>query len=583
LSDGKAPPRPPPKTRIGLTDVERAISVLDGRHPDHEKVARQTREAAERRRGEIAVELARNARRRWLRRIFLGVATLGAAAAAVVGWRLAQGARALRATLAEAEAPWLARGFAVVTSNVLTARRTLDADLPGSTCFVGLATSGGNLKATIDGRNVVGPRSVAWCTCRPGHVTLEAPPGVGNQPAGLAIVGLPGAMLGGPLARSWIDFTPGAWGDGGQECADLTLDAWIDARGGPAAPLEAPWLDAAPARRALAAAGLRIVATLDPAHPFGIVESGAGACAMAVAASDTELSLRGPGGGRLVKHARGVLAWCGARAATLSVWREGATPVAVLSVPAARIGGILGMRESAEAAGLTLPPEATWLRGEDLAWDAGSLLRASGGTDVTAGPLAGEPGPPDARVIALSLAISPDPSVVSEPSGVAVACDPPRAPGVQQTVCAQAAPVSWFKKKDEGLAGAARASLPVWLSTLQGRKEVDAMARIPELLALTRRLARRGFEATALEGVTELPDGVRVVGRAGEDAVVAVGLVPRPPWVLPYTDGVPWDLGDEPRVVAVKPGDDVKLTMSPLPNAPLNTRRTVVFRRVTPP
>lgn len=621
MSAGKRPPRPPPKSRIGLTDVERAISVLDGRHPDHEKVARQTREAAERRRGEIALELAGNARARGLRRVVLALATIAAVAAAVVGVRLARRARALHAALGEAEAPWVARGFFVRNSNELIGWHALEADLPASTCFVALSTSSGPLRVAGDGREVEGSRSVAWCTCRPGHVTLEAAPAVGTETTGLAVLALPAATLGGPLARSWVDFTPGAWGDRGQDCAETTLDAWIDAhRGHPAeAPrtadtaghgssdaaatdLDAPWL-APGSRHELRGAGWKVIATVDPSHPFAVVNAGPGACAMAIADANAELSLRGRGGVRPVTHAHGALAWCSPRAETLSVWREGAAPVAVLAVDATRIGGVLGTRESAEAAGLALPPEATWLRADDLPWDAGALLRASGGTDVAATPLPAEAGPPDARVIALSLSFPlslppPSPSsrppssapwsplavgasVVGAPDGVAIACDPPRGPGVRQTLCAQVAPVSWFNKKDAA-AGAARASLPVWLGTLQDRKEVDAMARIPELLTLTRRLARQGFEPTALEGVTELPEGVRVVGRAGEDAVVAVGLVPRPPWVLPYTNGVPWDLGDPPRVVPVKPGESVKLKSSPMPDAALSTRRTVVFRRAVP-
>lgn len=118
-----------------------------------------------------------------------------------------------------------------------------------------------------------------------------------------------------------------------------------------------------------------------------------------------------------------------------------------------------------------------------------------------------------------------------------------------------------------------------WLSTLASRAEPDAVARIPEVLALARRLAREGFEPTVLEGVVELTDGVRVVGRAGENAIVAVGLAPKAPWVFPYTDGVPWDLGDPPRTVDLQPGTAVKLVASPAPSSPLDKRRTVVFRR----
>ena len=335
-----------------------------------------------------------------------------------------------------------------------------------------------------------------------------------------------------------------------------------------------------PVRRKLLVAGLKGVAALDPAHPFALVQAAAGTCALAISrAPATPLSLRLSGGARPLQG-KGAIGWCGAPGGLFSVWREGGDAVAVLAGPAARVGGVLGLRELAESAGLALPPASTWLRPEDRAWDARLLLEASGATDVAAGPLRADPEAPDQRVAALSLA--PEASPVSEPAGVVIACDPPLGLGVRETVCAHSAPLSWFNRGD-GAAGAARGSLPAWLTVLEGHRELDAVARIPEIMALTRRLAREGFEPTALEAVTELPDGVRVLGRAGEDAVVAVGLVPRPPWVLPYTDGIPWDLGDAPRVVPLKPGDSVKLTTSPPPAPmslpPLATRRTVVFRR----
>jgi hypothetical protein len=138
--------------------------------------------------------------------------------------------------------------------------------------------------------------------------------------------------------------------------------------------------------------------------------------------------------------------------------------------------------------------------------------------------------------------------------------------------------VSWWRRND-GVASAARAKWPLWLSWLEPHHEPDAVARIPELLTLARRLARDGFEPTEFESVTELADGVRVVGRAGEDAIVAVGLVGKPPWVFPYTDGIAWDLGDAPKIVPLKPGASVKLAASPPPNVTPDKRRTVVFRR----
>jgi hypothetical protein len=290
------------------------------------------------------------------------------------------------------------------------------------------------------------------------------------------------------------------------------------------------------------------------------------------------------------------LARCDAEAATMTVWREGASPVVVLAVPAASVGGMLGVRECAEWAGLHLTPGAVWLSDADLPWDAGSLLRASvrastppelsppssGGATITSAVLPIEPGAPDARLVALAL--SPGARVGSDPSMAQAACDPPL--GVEglmrHSVCVHAGPATWWRKGDE-LAAAARGPLPFWLSALERSHEPDAVAQIPKLLTLARRLGAAGYAPTMLEGVTELADGVRIVGRADEDAIVAVGLVATQPWVFPFTDQMPWALGDSPRVIPLQPGESVKLTASPLPQAPPERRRTVVFRHIAHP
>jgi hypothetical protein len=576
---GTAPPKPPPPSKIGLTEVERAISVLDGRHPEHEKIRRQTREAAELRAREIEVELARRAKTRRRRAVGLATSAIAVTLALAFAWKFAQRTRDLRAALGSTEAPWVLRGFVEVTSNALTASRELEADLPASSCFVASATVDGLLRASVAGAAVEGSRSLAWCSCGPSHARIQAPPA--SAPIGLAVLRIDGGALGGLLARPWVDFTPGAWGDGGGECADAMLDGWIAGRRWPRPTLDEGWADREPSRAPLERSGFRVVGAVEAARPFGIVETTPGDCAMAVADRDAALSLRAPGGAWLISHARGALVWCSAAATTLTVWREGSSPVAVLASPASRIGGVLGARECAGEAGIRLAPAAAWLRDEDLPWDAGCLLRASTLTDVTTAALGAEAEAADLRVVALALA--PGSSVASTPDAV-FACDPALEAGafLREAVCAHAAPISW-SKKGGGATGSARAPTPFWLSQLDGRREADAVARVPELLSLARRLARAGFEPTRFEGVTELPQGVRITGRAGEDAVVAVGLSTRPPWIHPYSDGVSWDLGDSPRVVGLKAGDAVVLSSSPPPTIPLNARRTVVFRHAARP
>jgi hypothetical protein len=425
---------------------------------------------------------------------------------------------------------------------------------------------------------------VAWCSCSPGRATLEASTASAAD-TGLALLRVDARALGGPLARAWLDFAPGAWGAGGDECADGALDGWIaDGRAPKPAVdgLQDEWFAADARRDSLRRSGFRLVGMVEPGRPFGVVDGKAGDCMLAVGATGESLSLRAAGGERPVSNASGPLAWCDSRATIATIWRDGRERVLVLAAPAVRVGGLLGVRECADAAGLPVAPEATWLRDDDLGWDAEALLRASALPGVTSAPLPGEPGAPDARVTAL---VSSRPArVASAPATVTVACDPPpsAAAVVHESVCAASAPLAWWRVGDAA-AAAARAPLPFWLSALEPHHEADAIARVPELVALARRLGRAGFEPTLLEGVTELPDGVRIVGRAAEDAVVAVGIAPRQPWVFPYSDGVPWDLGDAPRVIALQPGASVKLVASPAPNAPLEKRRTIVFRRAAHP
>ena len=127
--------------------------------------------------------------------------------------------------------------------------------------------------------------------------------------------------------------------------------------------------------------------------------------------------------------------------------------------------------------------------------------------------------------------------------------------------------------------GLARSKLPFWLYSMQGVKDPAALAGITKLLALARALGRDGFAPTTLEALVEQPSGVDVLGRTGEDAVVAVGVAPSEPWVYPLSDDVAWELEGPAQIALVKPLERVTLTTPLKKLPPLNLRRTVVFRR----
>jgi hypothetical protein len=567
--------KPSAPQQTGLDEVERAISLLEGRHPEHERARREAREAALERGGVLERELGAKSRRRRRRVLVICANAFALAAAAFVAWRLVGRARAIRTALASAEAPFAAHGFVELANNDLSAASSLAVETPAASCFIALAASGavtvraGPRTATADG-------SVGWCGCSAERAMVEGTAG-GD---GLAVMSVGARSLGGAFARPWLGFAPRAWAPGGEECSESALDDWIADGRWPRAPLDESWLDGVPARTHLKDAGFRVVAGVEPSRPFGVLETSPGGCFLAAAKGDDVLSLRAVGGVRRIAGARGALAWCKEASETITVWRDGSSAVVILSAPASRVGGILGVRESAEIAGIHVPAASAWLGDEDFGWDAASLLRASTVSDLKVSPLPAEPGPVDSRLAAIvSRGASGGANVAWQPPGAVLACDPPLepSPDLREVVCASTEPVSWWRPTDSSVA-AARAKLPLWLAVLEPRRESDAVARIPELLSLARRLEREGFAPSVLEGVTELPDGVRVVGRAGEDAVVAVGLGPRPPWVFPFTDGVPWDLGDSPRIVELAPGAKVKLVALPPPNAPIEKRRTVVFR-----
>ncbi len=567
------PPKPP---TTELDEVERAISALAGRHPEHERTRRETAVAVERRRLSIEQELADGRRRRRRRALVLVANVIALAAAAVVASRFVARTGRIREPLARDEAPFLAQGFEELGANQLTATRALEVEVPGSSCFVALATDG-DVVVHTGPSTFSAARSVGWCGCAAGHVIVEAARARGAE-TGLAVLKIDGNVTGGPLARAWTKTAPGGWGESGTACADAMVDAWIADHRWPKPVPTGTELPSIAGGAQLSAIGFRTTALVEEGTPFGVVEAAGGDCELAIAPG-RELSLRSTGGARPIEHARGAMIWCAALPETVSVWvTPGEGRALVLSAPAVHLGGLLGAREGARDAGYTVSHEASWLSATDQGWEATSILRASSVTEITTGPVSTTPGATDARVAA--IVASPGAAVTWDPSLAAVACDPPlAAPGgrMSESVCVPTIASTLWQKGDAP-SFAARGATPVWMATLAQRHEPDAVALLPELLALARRLSREGFEPTTFEGVTELTSGVRVVGRAGEDAVVAVGLVPNPPWVQPYSDGPPWDLGDTPRVVPLQPGAAVMLGAAARASTPIDKRRTVVFR-----
>jgi hypothetical protein len=353
------------------------------------------------------------------------------------------------------------------------------------------------------------------------------------------------------------------------------------------------WLAARPNRAELKTAGFKVTDIVRSSAPFGVVDIAAGSCVLIVPENPHDKpSLRLKSGVIAIGPAAGTEAWCTSSDALAILQREeGASKangeIAMLAAPAAKIGGLFGAREVAERA--KLAPAAITLPSSDYGWSAKQLLVSCAipETLITVSNTPDLGNDPDARIIALSVD-KPNMVTPDTPPDVFSFCDPPLN---QSTIsmCVFSGPQKWRVSGAETQAGLARAKLPFWLFGLQGVSEPAAMKLETQLIGLARRLRRDGFEPTTIEAVTEQDKGAEVLGRAKEDAFVAVTLVPTPPWVFAYTDSAtehPWSVeaGDDPRIVPIKPLE--RLTVVPVIDKPKlppkSIRRTVVFRRQKP-
>lgn len=578
----KPPPPGPPKE--GLEEVERALAVLGGRHPDAVRLERETLEAAARKRAENENEGRVERRRRWRRRaIVLGVGA-GLSAAALVAREKLTERRSTLGRATEPLAPYVAAGFGRRLDGTLLHPERLEADIDGGTCVVavGVGPQGvSDLVVTRDDEVTKSAGLLAWCSCAKEHVVVETPHPGGAHAA--ALVRADARAFAGTFgfARNHLapkDLMTSA-------CAEEHLDGWLALPAPERRPAagetidDSAWLKDSPARATLLAARFHEVGRSPSDLPFAFFVAPDNACAVALAdAPGVAVTLRNEAGHRVVTGT-GAVAVCASKSETWTAWPDKPTAVTVLAGPAGRVGGLLGVQELAKGAGL--PVQTGWVAPDDLAWDATQTAHASGISEPT--PVSDYSAPDramvrNARVVALSLSggarVAPD----TTKDLLFYACARPLE-GAAQDICVQDGPMRWRDTSSKGRSGGAESPLPFWLQSLSEVHDADLVRAEVGLLELARRLTRAGFDPTVLESLKELPQGVDVQGRAGEDAIVAFTLSPRPPFATPCTDGPRWSLDGEPRVVPLAAGEHVVLRPLVPSSVPPDARRTVVFRR----
>ncbi len=555
----------------GLAEVERALSVLGGRHPEVVRAEREGREAAERRRTELEAQ-ARLAKRRTRNRalsIIVVIIALGGGGYAVARGLEHEAAQAAR--VEPATARFIARGF-LATPRALSAKQTeAEADVSDRACVVVVAAPDvvgaavrvehANTTDTIKGSGM-------FCTCASEHVhaTADVP---------IRILSIDASSVGGMRAAPFLDPLPATLVSSGEACAIDAFTAWVSGPNAPptTSPVVAP---------ALAEVGF--VGVTGGGPPFIVVHGAAeNTCFLATSASP--ITLESSESAPIVTGA--TLAWCDV-AAQLRVL-SGTSKIEVTAAPARRIGGLLGLREASRAAGIH--DLVTWVVDADLGRVAATTLATLLVPDPVSvqGALRKEVSP-NARVLSfvgragghgspdeIGNAPTYDADAVAD---VSFACAPPGTDALE-SLCVQSAPLTWKPHGALSAAGVAYGPLPFWMGALDAATSRDATVAKLVVLRLAQHLTSRGFDPTIIEGVTERPKGVEILGRSGEDAIVAVGLWPSAPWVVPYSHGVAWSLDDDPPSIPIQGGTRLVLDAPVTPTAPEKSRRTVVFRHAS--
>lgn len=579
-----------------LAEVERAIAILEGREDSNREDVAFARKEAERLRGAVNSALERidqnlrEARQAQIRRgaaIALTVVLVGTVAFLIVPRVQSWFSGRARSTQAaqQAAAPFVREGFVEIETSAGTAPLTVNAER--GKCYVAVAGSAdGAARVRVD-RGPVSAEgtSVGVCACSLEDLRFSTS---GPEPIELRVLAAPDSVTGGadllPILAASPDARVVEAVD--RQCAEESIDAFIAAHppGGAGEPRETR----------VEALGLRRVASAPPEMPLVVLPAEKDACFLAQSENEEDsLSLRLKGGERPVpiQRVKGAVALCGRSLAGVSVWREGRGEVAVFSAPAARVGGLLGMGDLSRHAGRAA---TLWAPAEDLAFDAQSVLLASGLAPLGPGdsgesgesggkPAAGPSGAAGQRAAApgeyaLFLAVSTDAKSMLKVDERApdAFCRPPVNIGVARSLCLEVRPGA-LGDPAALPAGSARAKRPFWLPVARANRAQNERAL--DVLAFARRMSVAGFELTGLTGFVEIPGGVEVTGRSGEKEIVALTVSQSPPYVHPLTDGPAWTLEGEPQVVQLPAGKSVKLKATAPFVGPRTGRETIIWRR----
>lgn len=504
------------------------------------------------------------------RRAMLFAAGAAVLAVAAVAAKLSAASSAIAASAPSAER-FVASGFRALPASVWNAER-VEENVAAGSCVVAVgasATAPIPIEVTRNGVAIAATGSVGFCTCTNETVVVSARGGSGAR--SVRLLRTEASAFGGVLGFANAPARPAAVEP--CACTEEHADAWLDSATRDRSPGVAGALPTA-----FAGSGLEVSGSAPASIPLVPIDVAAKTCTVVVSANDSDtLSLRAHGGARVIAAGRGAIAACGTSARTLSVWHEGDGALTMLRGDATRVGGRRGLRAIAAQSGRTL---RAWTDASDLPWDADLALTSASTSTVESKPwVAAVRTPVEARVIALGFDAPLAGSGFVPPAGGTCEGDP----NAGVLLCVQSGVRSWTKPPGVANAALAIAPVPFWLKVLATPLAPGAGSRdaaVLSMMGLASRMRAAGFDLSVLESVTETSAGAVVLGRAGEDAIVAVTLQSKMPHLLPLSpDLAPWTVEGPPRVVPIQPGQRVTLRAPVAPFGVASARRTIVFRR----
>jgi len=546
------------KPERDLEEVERALSVLGGRHPEQVRAERESHEAAAKRAKEHDAQQARDRKRARTRFVIAGVIMTVFLVVGWVMWSSASKRAAIDAKMTTEMAPFVTAGFDVIARGSFAAQDRAEVTTAAGDCYAFVAADGAQMKIERPVGSAGAKGSAVVCTCASENIVVTA---AGDAP--VRALHIAGNTLGGSRAIAYRFDKPPTVVAGDEACADDAFAVFARERRWTKQDKDGAWLAA---HAAFASSGFTTVSSASD-KPFAFAEPIASRCFVAAGDDLTLWAITDQVSKPL--HGKGAIGWCAEKETTFAVERAGGA-VTITSASSKRIGGLIGLREIASRASV---PMTTWVRDEERSEIAADALRASLVPDpALAGSQTIEASQTkDARVLVFSTQ--------TKESFASSEADFRCAPALVEpdALCVQLHALTWHAPPPGVVCGAAYGPLPFWMAAISDLHDAAAVDAELALLGFARKMSQRGFSASVIEGVTERDGSVEILGRSGDDAIVAVGLWPKEPYIHPWSDDAPWTFDEEPRVIPLAGGARVSL---PVKNAsvPVEKRRTVVFR-----